>query len=208
MPLSPTERLSQIDNFLPVYDFSAGYNMRVNAPASVVYESLLRADFNENWVVRLLMTLRTGRRILRKQDPSDVRERLKGTGFMLLADDPGEELVLGVAGKFWRLDGGRCLDLAANGFTEFSRPGYAKAAWDFRWSAESPQSTVLSTETRIQCFGAAALWKFRAYWTLVGPFSGLIRKAILQQVKAKAEAPDVGTLGSQMHQQPAPTTNH
>jgi hypothetical protein len=47
---------------------------------------------------------------------------------------------------------------------------------------------VLSTETRIKCFGRAALWKFRSYWSLVGPFSGLIRKAILKQVKTEAES--------------------
>ena len=34
----------------------------------------------------------------------------------------------------------------------------------------------------------AALWKFRAYWSLVGPFSGLMRKAILKQVKTEAES--------------------
>ena len=47
---------------------------------------------------------------------------------------------------------------------------------------------MLSTETRIKCFGRAALWKFRVYWSLIGPFSGLIRKAILKQVKTEAEA--------------------
>lgn len=46
----------------------------------------------------------------------------------------------------------------------------------------------LSTETRIKCFGSAALWKFRPYWSLVRPFSGLIRKAILKQVKTAAES--------------------
>jgi site-specific recombinase XerD len=49
-------------------------------------------------------------------------------------------------------------------------------------------STVLSTETRIKCVGRAALWKFRFYWSLVGPFSGLMRKAILKQVKTEAES--------------------
>jgi hypothetical protein len=44
-------------------------------------------------------------------------------------------------------------------------------------------SSVLSTETRIKCFAQAALWKFRLYWSLVGPFSGFMRKAILKQVK-------------------------
>jgi hypothetical protein len=32
------------------------------------------------------------------------------------------------------------------------------------------------------------LWKFRVYWSLIGPFSRLMRKAILKQVKTEAEA--------------------
>ncbi len=81
-----------------------------------------------------------------------------------------------------------CLALTADDFAEFSRPGYAKVAWNFKLRADSTESTVLSTETRIKCFDSAAFWKFRLYWSLVGPFSGLIRKAILEQVKTKAES--------------------
>jgi hypothetical protein len=201
------EARSRIDDFLPVYDFSADYDIRIDAAASVVYECLLRADFHELWVVRLLMSLRTGRRIPRNQNSGGIRRCLQGTGFVLLADVPEKEIVLGVAGKFWRVDGGRCLDLAADGFTEFSPHGYAKAAGDFRLNPESSRSTVLSTETRIQCFGAEALWKFHAYWSFVGPFSGLIRKAILQQVKGKAESVQKGEPQNQANPQPATTAN-
>jgi len=81
-----------------------------------------------------------------------------------------------------------CLDLTAGDFGEFAHPGYAKAAWNFRFRTESGEGTVLSTETRIKCFGRAALWKFRLYWSLISPFSGLIRMAILSNVKAKAES--------------------
>jgi hypothetical protein len=61
-------------------------------------------------------------------------------------------------------------------------------AWNFKLRTESPERTVLSTETRIKCFGRAALWKLRLYWSLVSPFSGLIRKAILKRVKVESES--------------------
>lgn len=178
---------SRIDQFLPTHDVSASYQIRINAPPAVVYRCLLRSDFNQLWVVRLLMTIRTGKRQPRNRVPHDLPQRLQGTGFVILGDIPGQELVVGVAGKFWRPDGGRCLDLTAGDFGEFARPGYAKAAWNFRFRTESGESTLLSTETRIKCFGRAALWKFRFYWSLISPFSGLIRMAILRDVKAKAE---------------------
>ncbi len=182
------EDRERIDEFLPIYDVSASYEVRISVPPSLVYRCLLRSDFNKPWLVRLLMTIRTGKRPHRNRVPGDLPQRLGGTGFVILDDVPGEELVIGVAGKFWRPDGGRCLDLTAGDFVGFSRTGYAKVAWNFRLRTESPKCTMLSTETRIKCFGRAALWKFRCYWSLVGPFSGLIRKAILKQVKTEAES--------------------
>jgi len=181
-----SEARSGIDAFLPKYDFRAAYQISINAPSSTVYECLLHSDFSDLWLTRLFMTLRTGRRMPRHR-PGDLRQRLQGTGFVILEEIADDELVIGIAGRFWRPDGGRCMDLTAADFMEFSRPGYAKVAWNFRLRAESPESTILSTETRIQCLGPRALWKFGIYWSLVGPFSGLIRKAILQQVKTKAE---------------------
>jgi hypothetical protein len=177
-----------IDEFLPIYDVSASYEVRISAPPSLVYQCLLRSDFNKPWLVRLLMTIRTGKRPPRNRVPGDLPQRLQGTGFVILAEIPNEEMVIGLAGKFWRRDGGRCLDLTASDFVGFSRLGYAKVAWNFRLRTESPMCTVLSTETRIKSFGRAAFWKFRFYWSLVGAFSGLIRKAILKQVKTEAKS--------------------
>lgn len=130
---------SRIDEFLPTHDFSAVYEIGIDAPAPVVYECLLRSDFSEAWLVRLLMTVRSGKRLPRTREPSDLRRRLQGTGFVILDDVPGEELVIGVAGKFWRPDGGRRLDLTTGDFGGFSRPGYAKVAWNFRLKTESPK---------------------------------------------------------------------
>jgi len=176
-----------IDDFLPSYDVSASYETGIRAPRPAVYDSVLRSDFSELWILRLLMTLRTGKRMSRQRDGASLPQRLQGTGFVLLSEVPERELVIGVAGKFWRPDGGRCFDLAANDFVPFSRNGYAKAVWNFKLEENSQEETTLTTETRIQCFGREALWKFRTYWTAVGPFSGLIRKAMLKQVKRQAE---------------------
>jgi hypothetical protein len=195
MAIASIEDRPRIDEFLPAHDFAARYEIRINAPASVIYECLLSADFSELWLVRVLMTLRTAKRLPRSRAPKDLRQRLQGTGFVILAEVPANELVIGVAGRFWRLDGGRCLDITRSNFVDFSHPGYAKVAWNFKLRPESQEctsfsigNTILSTETRIKCYGSAARWKFGIYWGVVGPFSGLMRRAILRQVKAKAES--------------------
>ena len=58
--------------------------------------------------------------------------------------------------------------------------------WNFRIDP-SRGGCRLRTETRIDCVDAAALWRFRVYWTLVGPFSGLIRRDLLRLIRREAE---------------------
>jgi hypothetical protein len=180
-----TEEHSLIDQFLPAYDFCASYDIRIHAPPAEVYERLLWVDFNDLWLVRFLETVRTVKRTPRSRVPKDLHRRLRGTGFVMLAEVPN---VMGIAGRFWRVDGGRCMDLTADDFIGFARPGYAKVAWNFTLRRDSAETTVLSTETRIKCFGQAALWRFGIYWNLISPFSGLIRKAMLKRVKQEAES--------------------
>ena len=187
MVTTSTQDRSRIDEFLPNHDVSARYEIRINAPASVAYQCLLRSDFSELWLLRLLMSIRSGKWLPRSRVPTDLRQRLQGSGFVILAEVLNEEIVIGIAGRFWRPDGGRCKELTAKDFAGFCRSGFGKAAWNFKLRVESPRSTFLSTETRIKCYGSA-VWKFRLYWILVGPFSGLTRKAILKQVKTVAES--------------------
>ena len=178
----------KLDEFLSDYDFGASYDIHISARPSVVYERLLWLDFNEVWINRILETLRTGKLVSPSRLATTLSQRIQGTGFVMLADVPNEELLVGIAGRFWRPDGGRCLDLTAGDFVEFARPGFAKVAWNFSLRAHSSEGTVLSTETRTKCFGPAAKWKFGIYWFLIYPFSGLIRKAILNRVKSDAES--------------------
>jgi hypothetical protein len=180
---------TRIDEFLPHYEFRAAYQVRINAPRPKVYECLLRSDFANLRLTRLLMAIRAGGRVPRHAAPRGLLQRLDGTGFVVLEQLPDDEIVIGVAGRFWRPDGGRSTELKRADFVTFSRTGFAKAAWNFKLLETAPrtEATILSTDTRIQCFGQATRWKFRAYWSVVGPFSGLIRKEMLRQVKIEAE---------------------
>jgi hypothetical protein len=178
---------SRIDEFLPNPDFAAAYEIPIHAPVSLVYERLLALDITASPIVRLLLSLRTGGRVRRPSGPGDFSRRFAGTRFVILAEVPDEEVVIGVAGRFWRPGGGRRLGLKPGDFIAFSRAGHAKAAMNFRMRSHSQGRTLLATETRIACFGPAAWWKFRLYWAVVAPFSGVIRRAILKQIRVEAE---------------------
>jgi hypothetical protein len=85
---------------------SATCEIRINAPASLAYECLLRSDSSEIWLVRLLMSIRCGKWLPRDRIPGDLRQRLKNAGFVILAEVPDREVLIRVAGKLWRPDRG------------------------------------------------------------------------------------------------------
>jgi len=178
--------VTAIDEWLPQYQVSASYSILVHAPGEKTFTALKHANFSDLPIVRSLMRLR-GYRIGRGVPGSEPRASVRGS-FIELADVPQREVVLGIAGRFWRPDGGILRGLKPAEFADFHCEGYAKAVWSFSLTP-ADGGTQLSTETRVQTFGRSATLKFRAYWLFVGPFSGLIRKAMLREAKRIAEQP-------------------
>ncbi len=158
----------------------------MNASVEKAYAALKHAKFSNLSIVRGLMRLR-GYRIGGRNSASDTQPSGYGS-FLELATVPQREVVLGIAGRFWRPDGGIVRGLTPVEFCDFHREGCAKAVWNFSL-APADGDTQLRTETRVQTFGRSATVKFRTYWIFVRPFSGMIRKAMLHEVKRIAEQP-------------------
>ena len=161
------------------------------APPERVWEALLAADLGDSAVSRALLALRGYGRRASPTGAGTLPERLERFGFTRLDERSGRELVFGIAGKFWRCDGALRRIPSREAFQAFSEDGCVKAAWNLAiGEAEEAAGGVscdLSTETRIEYFGAAARRKFRAYWTFVGPFSGLLRRVLLDGIRRRAE---------------------
>ena len=180
-----TER-SLADELLPAYDVVMRHAVDVAAPPSVVWDALHRADFAGAWYVRALLALRGLRRPGRVQRLT--LERLVEGGFIRLGERAGCEIALGLVGRFWLPSGGR-VKLTPDEFRRFAEPGHAKVVWTFRVAPAGTVATRLTTETRVACLGATSRRRFRAYWLVVRPFSGLIRRAMLRTVADAAARP-------------------
>jgi len=175
----------RLDTFMPHFDVSMRHDVVVRASPRQAYQALRQVDLRQSWLARILFFLRgLGRN--RPRASLDFLETVQQGGFVLLLDAP-EEVVFGVAGKFWLPSGGRVCGLTREDFLAFNRDGFAKATWSISFAAGGPGITLVATETRVQCLGAPAGRRFRLYWTLVRPFSGLIRHVLLRQIKQRAE---------------------
>jgi hypothetical protein len=187
-----------LDTLLPEFDVRTQHVIQIAAPPEQVYEALWSADFDHWGVTRALYAIRTLPAL--PVAPVDTwhrfREELRlhqftlryllGHGFSLLAERSGEELVIGTVGRFWRARGQLCAT-TGEAFVSPAPPGTAKAAWNFAVRQHPKGGTELQTETRVLCADSATRRRFAAYWTLIRPFSGLIRREMLAAVRARAE---------------------
>jgi hypothetical protein len=123
----------------------------------------------------------------REHTPRPVVTTVERIGFIRLREDPPHEIVIGVVGRFWTPKGD-LRSIEPEAFASFEEPGYAKAAWNFSISPAGDGTVRVSTETRVQGLDAASRRKFRLYWMVVGPFSGVIRKEMLREIRGRAEA--------------------
>lgn len=169
-----------IDDYAPDYDVASRHEIDVCAMPDAVYAAVRKLDLSRSLVIRILFRLRG------LPTRGLTLETFLRRGFVLLDEVPRQELLLGLIGRFWTLRGGlQRFEPAA--FRLFEKPGYAKAAWSFHLTPQPEGYVHLITETRVHCTDADSLRRFRRYWRLVGPFSGLVRKEILRVIKRAAE---------------------
>ena len=184
---------------MPIYDVSEYHSTRIRAPINRVYDAISTADLNRSLIVRLLIRLRGLR-----GSPSPVHQHrtpgldlgaLMKSGFVLLGEHRPNEIALGLIGRFWTSAGGRCRINDADAFRHFDQPGYAKAVWNFSLVDEGEATTRLATETRVRCLDDRSRLRFRMYWSVIGPFSGLIRREVLRTIRNAAESSELRVQG-------------
>jgi hypothetical protein len=185
-----------IDELLPRYDVSERHAIEVRATPAAAYAALREVDFAGNGVLRALTSLRAlparllnwrSRGVDRPRHKRMTLAALEAQGFILLGEAPPAELVLGIEGRFWALDGGRCTPPRLLFLSSSPAPGNARAVWNFTFTALDSTRTLVATETRVLCADAAARRRFLPYWFVIRAGSGLIRRAMLRQLRETAE---------------------
>lgn len=167
-----------IDKLLPHCDFYERHTILVRASRERTYDAIATADLTSSHLVRALLFLR-GLGVRR------VRTIREFTGsFRLVHDERPNEMVLATEGSFWRVVS-RPRGVGAEEFRHPVPANTARAAWNFATKTQGGE-TLLVTETRILCADDAR-WKFRLYWMLIRPFSGIIRIMMLRAIRKEAE---------------------
>jgi hypothetical protein len=181
-----------IDEWMPAWDVHERHETRIRAGREQVWARVRALDFGRSPVIGALFAVRSLPGLLTARGRRKMLDARRGgllrIGFVVLAESACDELVLGLVGRFWR-PGGGIERVTPEELRGFDRPGFAVAAWNFSLAAGGDGDWVrLATETRVRCTDPASRRSFRRYWTVIRPFSGLIRMEMLKSVRRAAEA--------------------
>lgn len=186
---TPNEQDSLLDAFMRNYDVVERHHIAVAAPAFVTLESARRLELVDACVSRALFKAREV--ILRAdavpQPTGGLVSSMRQIGWGVLADGPGQEIILGAVTRPWEPNP-VFRSVPPEEFAAFSEPGFVKIAFTLRADPVGERASIFRTETRAVATDAEARRRFRRYWSMVSPGVALIRFAMLKPVKAAAEA--------------------
>ncbi len=178
-----------LDQFMPTYEVAERHSIRTGAPAATAFAAACDLDLQRSRTIRAV--IRTRELVLgsKPQDteiPKTLLAMAKATGWSVLAEIPGREVVVGSVTQPWAADV-VFHAIPSEEFTAFHKPGWVKIAWIFQADAISSNESIVRTETRVATTDPAAREKFRRYWAFVSPGIRLIRRSALRMVKQEAE---------------------
>jgi hypothetical protein len=194
------------EEFLPSYDVSDAVATVAAADRDRAWHSLLDVDLlrvgREAPVVGMLGALRMLPEIvghlLHGERPAKPPETMRlrdlpsipmyEGGWILLGERPGEEIALGLVGKFWRPVIEFARITTAEEFRGFDEPGFAKTVYDLSVREFGADKTLLSGVMRTATTDEHARRWFRRYWTFgVGSGAHILVWALLDSARRAAE---------------------
>ncbi len=183
---------TRLDEFAPIWQFREFHTIRVGAPPARVFEAIKQVRADEISLFGILTWIRRGGRslpqsILNAGDRESLIDVATRSGFVWLADDVPRELVIGTV---IRAPAGTRGVLTPQAWQEDLVPGFTLATVSFLVTADGPDRSHVSTETRVFANSPSARRRFAAYWRVIYPGSAIIRRMWLRAIDRRATRPD------------------
>jgi hypothetical protein len=187
-----------LDRQLPRFDARDLKTVVVDADPAAAYRAVRALDPDQVGqtvpFMRLMVQLRglparIGARSVRaaRPAPEALSAEQYRQAFLLLDEEPGVELVMGMIGKFMTPTQLEFRRFDPADFAGFDEPGYGKVAFNFLALPYGTGRCLLCTETRTATTDPLSARRFRRYWKAIGPLAGFIMRHWLTLAKQHAE---------------------
>ena len=182
--------MSELERFIPVFQFQERHSTRVKAPKERVDDAIRKVTAGEIFLFRALTWIRRrGRRgaegILNASPDAPILDVATRTTFLRLSDLRDREVVVGTVVIAPRES---ARPATPGDFVAIREPGFAVAVMNFSIEERENDGCLLSTETRVFATDPESRRRFALYWALIRPGSGFIRRMWLRAIKRRAEA--------------------
>jgi hypothetical protein len=180
---------TRLDEFASAYHYNEVHTRTVRAPPDRVYAAVKAVTAEEIALFRLLTSIRRfgqpgPESILNVPEKTSILEVATRTTFLVLADIPSREYVVGSIVK--APAGWRRRPMTAEAFRLLNEPGFVKATMNFAIEPSGAGSR-LTTETRVYGTDTAAARAFTPYWRTIYPGSWILRVTWLSAIARRAE---------------------
>ncbi|MDX2152003.1 MAG: hypothetical protein SFV54_14795 [Bryobacteraceae bacterium] len=182
---------SQMDAFLPSYDFHEFHEVRVHADSARAMRAVREVTFAEIGPMRTLGRIRNAAMRTRTADqpmpakPIVALISASATAFFPLHDGTSE-YIFGMAGQPWK-NGAPPTRLTPEEFATWMPPDNIKVAANVRVESLGDGWSRVTTETRVLATDEQARRTMARYWRLIYPGSAMIRRSMLEAIKQRAE---------------------
>ena len=186
---APDEADPLLDVFMPKYDVAERHHIAVAASAEATFGALMDMDLEQS---RLVHAIFKGRQLLMGAEADagtsgrSLVEVTKELGWVVLAEMPGHEIVMGAVTRPWEPNV-VFRGIPPDAFAAFDEPDYVKIVWTLRVDPVRPYSSIArfgNARGRDRCIRAPEVP------VVLGRFSAgivLIRELSMRLVKKEAE---------------------
>jgi hypothetical protein len=191
--------MRSIQKYLPNPHHSEMKRIFVEAKPAEAWQAARHFDASVMKWVRLLFEIRTFPEVLTGKQHTQKDHRIgidqiteNDTGFMILEEIAGREVVVGSVGQFWHLNI-PFADIHPSNFKEFNDPGWGKLAWAISVQPYLDGSTI-GLELRTTATDNNSWNKLRNYYRVIGIGSKMIRSALMKHLEnllGKMNLPDI-----------------
>jgi hypothetical protein len=167
-----------IEKYLPEYTFNEIHEVVVESPVENVYKVAKNFDLSKSKLIKVLFKIRE---LPTKR--MNLQDFICDIGFTNIEENPPTENLMG----FWAVTRIEPITNKED-FIDNAISARLKVVWNFSFEELNPEQTKVITETRILCVSLITRITFGLYWLIIKPFSGIIRKKMLNIIKQDSEA--------------------